>query len=102
MEEGRIVDPQPGADHGVVLVASRADRVEAAVRLLELARGDIQLARGELVLEEGERAGRGQPASVPQRGIGGKPVRCRLCALEVRVELSLDGRDAVPGHAAIS
>jgi hypothetical protein len=43
VEERRIVDSKLRADDGVVLVAGRADRVEAATRLLQLARGDVDL-----------------------------------------------------------
>ena len=99
MEERRVVDPEARADDRVVLVAGGADRVEAAVRLLQLASGDVELARRQLVLEQGEARSRGQPTSATQRRIGVEPVRGRLRRVEIRVELSLDDGDAIPGHA---
>ncbi len=44
VEERRIVDPQSRPDNRVVLVTGGADRVEAAVRLLQLARRHVELA----------------------------------------------------------
>ena len=75
VQECRIVDPQPGADERVVLVSSRADGVEAAVRLLQLARRDVKLARGELVLEQGKGPCDRELGTFPERGIGGSS-RC--------------------------
>ena len=75
VEEGGIVDAQACPDDRVVLVAGGADRVEAAVRLLQLACGDIQLARGKLVLEQREGGGGRQLGAVPQRGRRFQPAR---------------------------
>jgi len=52
VEEGRVVHPEPCSEDRVVLVARRADGVEAPVRLLQLAGGHVDLAREELVLED--------------------------------------------------
>ena len=58
------------AEDHVVLVAGTADGVEAAIRLLQLARRHVELARGELVLEQLDRLSGGQPAPFMQGRLG--------------------------------
>ena len=99
MQEGRVVDPQARTDDRVVLVTGRADGVEAAVRLLQLARRDVELARRHLVLEQRQRGTRRRPTVRAQR-FGRLEPMCRgLRGLEIGVELSLDDGDAIPGHS---
>ena len=100
MEECRVVDAQLRADDGVVLVAGRADRVEAPPGLLQLTRGDVDLARGELVLEEPERRRGGQGRAGMEGRVRGKQRGGRLRGGEVGIEAVFDDRDAIPGHAA--
>jgi hypothetical protein len=100
MEECRVVDAELRADDGVVLVAGRADRVEAAPGLLQLARGDVDLTRGELVLEEPERRRDVQGRTGMEGLVRGKQRGGRLGGGEIRIEAVFDDRDAIPGHAA--
>jgi hypothetical protein len=86
VEECRVVDSQLGTHHHVVLVSGAADRVEAAVRLLQFARGNVQLARRELVLEQLDRLAGAQPASLAQRSVRDEPGRGGSCPRQVRVE----------------
>ena len=98
VQEGRVVDPQLRADHRVVLVARAADGVEAAVRLLQLARGHVDLAADDLVLEQLDRLARGQRAAGTQR-IVGLEGRCGGCQSgEEGIEGILDHADPVKGH----
>ena len=98
VQEGGVVDPQLRAEHRVVLVARAADRVEAAVRLLQLARRDVDLPAEELVLEQLDRLVRGQAASGTQ-GIVGLKGRWGGCQSgEEGIERILDHADPVKGH----
>ncbi len=98
MEEGWVADPQLGADDRVVLVARPADGVEAAIRLLQLARGHVDLPADDLVLEQRHRLVRGQRATGTQR-IVGLEGRCGGCQSgEEGIEGILDHADPVKGH----
>jgi hypothetical protein len=101
MKERGIVDAQQRADHCVLLVARRADRVEAAVRLLQLARRHVQLAREDLILEQLDRLAGGQAATCPE-GVLASDGRARGDgARKVRVEGGFDDGDAIPGHGRL-
>ncbi len=99
MQEGRITHPQSCADDRVVLVSRGADGVEAAIRLLQLPRGDIELARRELVLEHFHGSNGRQSAPVPEVRARAEPGDDRLSEGQIFIELVLDDGDAVPGHA---
>jgi hypothetical protein len=81
-------------------MARRADGVEAAVRLLELSRGNVDLPRCELIFEQAHRRSGGQVRPRTERRTRLQPVLGRFGVLEIVVELSLDDGDAIPGHAA--
>ena len=100
VEERRVVDAKLRTDHGVVLVAGRADRVETAPGLLQLTRRDVDLTRCELVLEEPERRRGGQGRAGMEGRARGKQRGGRLGAGEVGIETVFDDRDAIPGHTA--
>ena len=102
MEQGRVVDPQLCAKDRVVLVTGRADGVEAAVGLLQVASGDVDDAAGDLVLPHLDGLARREPGSGSQWSVGSQQ-RCRWSGrFEELVEGALDDGDAVGGHRAVA
>ena len=98
VEEGRVGDPQLGAEDRVVLVAGTADGVEAAVGLLQPPSGHVQLAAGDLVLEQLDRPSGGQGRARAQRRVRLHAGNGRQAA-EESVQGILDHGDPVEGHA---
>ena len=100
MEEGRVVDPELSTQDRVVFVTGGADGMEAAVGLLQLARGDVDCAAGDLILPQLDRPA-GRQGGARSQGIVRCQQRCRLSGLfEELVESALDDCDAVEGHRA--
>ena len=99
VQERRIGDPQLCSERDVVLVARAADGVEAAVRLLELACGNVELARQDLVLEQLDRLARRQSAPRAQRRIARQHAGRVGGGREIGVERGLDDGDTIEGHA---
>ncbi len=98
MQECRVADAQLRADDRVLLVSGAADRVEAAVRLLQLARRDVDRAAQHLVLPQADRVPRRQAAARAQRRR--RLDRCAgLGAREVGVERRLDDGNTIERHA---
>ena len=99
VEERRVVDAQARAEDRVVLVAGRADGVEAAGRLLQLAGGDVDL-RARRAGPRTSPAPRPRSASVPARsGAWGAAGWARPRRSRDRCRAVLDDGDAIPGHS---
>lgn len=98
MEDARIVESQQRAEAGVVLVTGAADRVEAAARALQLARGDVERAALELALEQRNRFARRQATAFAQRSVAipRRDVGRRFG--EIGVEIGFDDDYAVGAH----
>ena len=75
VQEGRIGQAQLSTERGVLLVSGRADGVEAAIRLLQLACGNVELPAGDLVLEQLQPATHRQAPSRVQGSVQREAVR---------------------------